>query len=270
MSATAAESAATAALALALENTEMKKIDLSHPTVIIRTIDDAQWKDHDLLDRSKNNYPSWAHQMKCTLTISSGLFCHLLDGISPNETYQPHTFDNWSTNDSMILTYLQSKCEDGESKYIDLCETSKEAWETLKVRHEQHGIGMSMHLMNKAMNYSFNWDRPIHEVIVDIRCTVQQIWENRPITQSSFLTFVLVWSLRSSSSDFSHVTSTIIHELSKNESYNEADIIKCLEHEEELQLSPSNHSSIPAVSEALAAVRDVETCSNCKKVGHNI
>lgn len=71
---------------------------------------------------------------------------------------------------------------------------------------------------------------------------------------------------------FDHVINAIIHNMSKDEEYNDNMIIKHLEHEEEVCHTPQDRSS-SFPSEALAAFlpsHDVETCLNCKKTGHTL
>lgn len=251
----------------------LRKVDSSHPSILSRQIDNGHWCDHNLLDHSKNNYETWADAMETTLAMSHNLIQHIHGAKGPNKMEEPCPAKNWESNDFMVLVYIKSKCEISEKKMLLGFKTAQEAWTFLKDRHECQGMGMSMYLMDKKLKTQFKRPNPSWSTFMEVKSIVKQVWENTPLNFDSFVLFNSIWLLHSSPG-YSTICTQIVAELSCNSNLTLEDVMHMLEMDEDYQNMPNagNHpSDIPPSSDTLAvASKDVNSCTNCKKVGHSV
>lgn len=183
----------------------------------------------------------------------------------PDERTDPHGHFYWRGNDRMIFVYMKFQMSLLEEQHVETCATSSEAFQVLRIRHEERNRYIQSQLTLKLTQISFG-DIPenFHAAMTTMRDLIYRIESIGPI-DVNYLGLYFVWlNLKTS-----HPT---VHDALVPAILDGSITVELLEAHMHhyFDLRAFNQAFVPHSSLALLAQLPQRTnlCPNCKQSGH--
>ncbi|RDB22793.1 hypothetical protein Hypma_010277 [Hypsizygus marmoreus] len=251
--------------------------DISHSSVVVRTVREGHWtSEHGLLDLSVNNWSSWSKHVEGILQMSGGLDRYLHGKTAePDSALEPRANENWQINDAAVCAFLRSKCAPAELSIIEDSKSSLATWTTLLSRHKLQGPISQVSLIQEALNVRYSTSTPFAETTAHIRSLNKRIWDMGTPTVDSFLVILMLIAL--SPDELRNVRDSIINGISSSNAaapYTATNIVSRLELEQQVRsaeaarLNPVPNEAHPAFSKSSRDTKSRDpksrdVCSHC-------
>lgn len=187
--------------------------DSTRPSVALISIHSHNWPSGLLLDRTKDNWTAWLQIFNNVLGMSGGLYRYP-EGLTvkPDRRIEPRAANNWEDNDRAVLSFIRLHIATSEREYVAKCATSKEAFDTLRDRHEKQGPLKQVLIMHEALNVSYSRSEDFSITTTRLQDLNQRIWSTGPPDPQSFLTILMLNAL---AREFSDIRSQVAMQLSQ-------------------------------------------------------
>ncbi|KAH9046143.1 hypothetical protein EDB84DRAFT_1674211 [Lactarius hengduanensis] len=121
------------------------------------------WPAGLILSLNANNWLEWSRKLISLLSMGQ-LDVYPRDILKcPRYEEDPSGHTNWLGNDRMVLGFIRDHVYTSEAQCIATCDTSVEAYNTLRRRHEKHSGLVQIQLIQKMMQVSTH--PSVHEAL---------------------------------------------------------------------------------------------------------
>jgi hypothetical protein len=87
----------------------------------------------------------------------------------------------WKRNDAALRAFLQSHISAADVHLVHPLRTAHLMFEKLRTTHEQQGAFAQVNLLLKALQIHFEYEKPIHDTVADLRTYYHRISAMGPL-----------------------------------------------------------------------------------------
>ncbi|KAN0121037.1 hypothetical protein V8E52_003625 [Russula decolorans] len=145
------------------------------------TLTGVSWPETLILNLGKSNWVEWSD--KFTLIAMQQAFEPWLNNSlpCPDPTKFAEAAFIWKRNDAALRAFLQSHISAADVHLVHPLRTAHLMFEKLRTTHEQQGAFAQVNLLLKALQIHFEYEKPIHDTVADLRTYYHRISAMGPL-----------------------------------------------------------------------------------------
>ncbi|KIJ14070.1 hypothetical protein PAXINDRAFT_156290 [Paxillus involutus ATCC 200175] len=195
---------------------------------------------------------------------------------APSEVLEPGAFHNWTLNNIAIVSALCSRVSHEDQRLLEDITNAKEAWDTLRERHEKVGPIAQILLIQEVFAKRYSHGQRFSLTSSELSELVRRIYRIGIPTEEVLLSIAMLNALSGELSTVQTQVASLLSSSSKDRPFTSADIHARLDTEQQLLDNEKARSADIALAASTRPKQgghfhgNEKTCSLCAKRGHTV